>query len=320
MPNPSLLTMPEPTSPSITLTGLDGSNPLAFLAALGTLRTLTDAGPEDHVRLSWHRHAGACRPRINTHAIVQEDQLIETLYAALNHRQDRPAFQIGDNLNLPATDFHQHLLDSLNAYFESTETADRDTLDYFAAFGSDAIANDKGTMADTALRTMSGAGHQHFLKFFRDISKATDPDHLRRALFHEWDYADEGRGLNLRWDPLDDRRYALRWQNPSNDPNRTMRGANRLAMEAMPLLPTMPVNDRLITTAFQGKGARDTFFTWPIWSAPLSASVVQSLLSHLAIFLGSSRDLQARGISAVYTSARITTGKFRSFTPGVAVA
>src|SRR5690606_35990470 len=90
---------------------------------------------------------------------------------------------------------------------------------------------------------------------------------------------DEGRGMNLRWDPIDDRRYALRWENPSADPSKTMRGANRLAIEALPLLPTMPINSRLGTTGFQGSGTRDTFFTWPIWSVPLNMPVVASLLS-----------------------------------------
>ena len=37
----------------LLLTGLDGANPLAFLAALGTLRGLTLAWPERRVRLSW---------------------------------------------------------------------------------------------------------------------------------------------------------------------------------------------------------------------------------------------------------------------------
>src|SRR5476651_957235 len=37
----------------IELTGLDGSNLLAYLAALGTLRVLTLAEPERCVRMSW---------------------------------------------------------------------------------------------------------------------------------------------------------------------------------------------------------------------------------------------------------------------------
>src|SRR5690606_29377054 len=36
----------------IVLTGLDGTNPLAFLAALGVLETLTDQGVD--ARLRWH--------------------------------------------------------------------------------------------------------------------------------------------------------------------------------------------------------------------------------------------------------------------------
>ena len=40
------MTEQEQLNDGLVLTGLDGSNPLAFLAALGTLRGLTLAWPE----------------------------------------------------------------------------------------------------------------------------------------------------------------------------------------------------------------------------------------------------------------------------------
>jgi hypothetical protein len=166
---------------------------------------------------------------------------------------------------------------------------------------------------------MSGAGHQHFLKFIRELVSQTDAEHLRRTLFLKWDYADEGRGMNLRWDPLDDRRYALRWEDPSSDPMKTMRGANRLAIEAMPMLPTMPTTKRLATTAFEGKGARGTFFVWPIWNRPLSMECLRSVLG-LVTHLKDDGAVCARlNIAVIFTSARITTGKFRNFTPSAPV-
>jgi hypothetical protein len=128
-------------------------------------------------------------------------------------------------------------------------------------------------------------------------------------------YADEGRGMNLRWDPLDDRRYALRCENPSADPNKTMRGANRLAIEAFALLPTMPTGRRLATTAFQGSGARGTFITWPMWNVSLVAPVIASLLSNISGLTERSDLRSSLGVVAIYRSARITIGKFRNFTP-----
>ncbi len=170
------------------------------------------------------------------------------------------------------------------------------------------------------MRTMSGAGHQHFLKFFRELVARTDPEHLRRSLFQDWDYGDEGRGLNLRWDPADDRRYALRWDDPSTDPVRTMRGANRLAMEGLPLLPTMPTVRGLATTAFEGFRSRDTFFAFPVWSAPATVDIVRSILARGYWLKAAGPDTRsAFGVVAMFQSQRITTGKFRNFTPARAV-
>lgn len=320
--------MSDTNGQGVLLRGLDGSNPLAFLAALGTLRTLTLALPDETVKMSWEQSDGAWRLRVwcslshDTAAIVAK--LGEELATAIN----RPSFAVGDNLNLPAKEFRSHLCKAVEHAESLTTPRARVDADFLAAFGSEVITDDSGTMTDTALRTMSGAGHQHFLKFFREVVQRTDAGHLRRALFSPWDYADEGRGLNLRWDPLDDRRYALRWEDPSGDPVKTMRGANRLAIEALPLLPTMAVGNDLATTTFTGKGARDTYFTWPIWSAQLTEPIVRSLLGQVGTLCykdkateerrrGIMQDRLALGVVAVYTSARITIGKFRNFTPGV---
>ena len=79
-------------------------------------------------------------------------------------------------------------------------------------------------MTDTAFRTMSGAGHQHFLGFMRELAVHTTADQLRRALLSRWDYADSRP--SLRWDPADYRPHALRADDPSTDPIKTMRGAD----------------------------------------------------------------------------------------------
>ncbi|HWG06487.1 MAG TPA: hypothetical protein VG271_15860 [Beijerinckiaceae bacterium] len=245
-------------------------------------------------------------------AISSDETLILTLSDQLKRGVKRSSFEIGDDLNLQANEFREHLL----CADAKACSDDREDADYLAAFGCEACTNDDGTIQDTALRTMSGGGHQHFLKFFRDIVARTDLDHIRRALLQSWDYADDGRGLNLRWDPADDRRYAMRWDDPSGDPIKTMRGANRLAIEALPLLPTMPTLPGLATTCFKGSGARHTFFTWPIWDQPISVDVVRSVLARpVDLVAAGESERAAMGIVAVYSSQRITIGKFRNFAP-----
>lgn len=303
-------------SDGLLLRGLEGSNPLAFLAALGTLRTLTLALPNEKVRMSWQKHEGAWRPRVICSLNNDGDAIVNRSEVQLQKAIDCSAFDIGDNLNLLAQDFRQHLCSNVNAIADLSDRVARVNVDFLAAFGSEAITDDNKLMSDTALRTMSGAGHQHFLKFIREIVANTNSSHLRRALLHHWDYADEGRGMNLRWDPADDRRYALRWANPSTDPNKTMRGANRLAIEALPLLPTIPAGRTLATTAFEGAGAKGTFFIWPIWTTPVVMDVVGSLLLAVPDIKRNLNRANHLGVAALYTSARITTGKFRNFTPG----
>lgn len=306
-------------SNGILLKGLDGSNPLAFLAALGTLRTLTLALPDEPVKLSWEQYEGAWRPRVWCSLASDGDAIIAKLDGFIAQAIGRASFAIGDNLNLPASEFQAHLRRSVDHAEALTNPVARIDVDFFAAFGSDVVTNDDGTMQDTALRTMSGAGHQHFLKFFRELVSKTNADHLRRALFLKWDYADDGRSLNLRWDPLDDRRYALRWEDPSGDPVKTMRGANRLAIEALPLLATMPTALGLLTTAFQGSGRRSTFLTWPLWAQPIDMHLVIALLGQVESLKNDKSARVARGCIAMYSSTRITTGKFRNFTPSKSV-
>jgi hypothetical protein len=299
----------------ILLAGLDGANPLAFLAALGTLRTLSRALPAERVAMSWTDGGTGWRP-VLTFAAGGSERLIDLLDGQLRSAANRAAFAIGDNLNLPHPTFRSHTLCAAECV-TAAEKPDREDADFLAAFGCEACVNDDGTIEDTDLRTMSGGGHQHFLKFFRNLVAETNVSHLRRALLFTWDYADDGRNLNLRWDPADDRRYAMRWDDPSGDPIRTMRGANRLAIEALPLLPTMPTARGLATTCFQGSSARDTRFVWPVWTTAITVDVVRALLGSTAVLEATPPATRRhRGVVAMYSSRRINpTPKYRNFAP-----
>jgi hypothetical protein len=228
-----------------------------------------------------------------------------------------PAFAIDDNLKIPPDRYRKDYAELAAA--KAHESRDRTWADFVAAFGSEATASEEGVIQDTALRTMSGAGHQHFLKTMRDLVQNTAAEHLRKALFEPWRYEDPKP--SLRWDPADDRRYALRWNEPSGDPIRTVRGANRVAIEALPLLPAMPVGTRLETTGFRGRSSRDTFWTWPIWSAPLTVDAVRSVLAlrQLQEDPPPRPELAAMGVNEVYRSQRLTVGKYRNFAPAQAV-
>ena len=105
------------------------------------------------------------------------------------------------------------------------------------------------------------------------------------------------------------------------DKIRTVRGANRLAIEGLRLLPAMPADEGLRTTGFSGKGARNTFWSWPIWEIPLSENVVRSLLAlrELAEPVPNGDLLTRMGVQQVFRSQRLTVGKFRNLAPARAV-
>lgn len=304
------------------LVGLDGGNPLSFLAGLGVLRVSTLAWPERSVRLGWSEQQGGWRARLIVHPVIDEGAWLEGLDCFLRDAGGHRAFALGDDLNVAIATFRKAASDAAI----QSRPDERRHVDFLAAFGSDAVearANGKktGEMSDTAFRTMSGAGHQHFLGFMRVLVGDSGIDHLRKALFRTWQYDDPLEGHTMRWDPVDDVRYALRWRNSSGDPERkrsgTVWGANRLAIEALPLLSTAVTHGRLQTTGFTQRKGEGAIWTWPIWTAPMAQDCVRSLLalSQLQEVHPNRDRLSAMGIAEVYRSQRITQGKFRNFTP-----
>lgn len=310
----------------LILAGIDGANPLAFLAALGTLRTLSLAWPQSGVKMAWTAHTGAWRPILSASVALTEDGIVAIFAERLSRMADHPALAFADNLNVKPPAFRTFAEAAKAAAMKADDVDGGIAADFAAAFACDVLATEEGAVQDTALRTMSGAGHQHFLAFMRSIVKQTGPEHLRKALFARWTYDDAVTNQTLRWDPADDSRYALRWRDPSGDPARKkgggMLGANRLAIEGLPLVTCAPVGATLRTTGFTGSGARSTFWTWPIWTCPVGLDVCRSLLAHASLLGDKPNEhihLRALGVTAAFRSQRITVGKFRNFAPATSV-
>ena len=304
--------MPKSSEPGLMLNGLDGGSPLGFLAALGTLSTVSLADSDPAWRMKWVAQDGSWFPVLLANRVLCCEVLLELLACALQ-REATPEFDFDRNLNVDAEKFRKVARDAQS--FASSRN--RRYADFVTAFGCETVVTRDGkSIQDTALRTMSGAGHQHFLGTMKQLHAETTSEHLRKALFNAWDYSDVKSGF--RWDPKEDRRYALRWGNPSDtgrNPIRTMWGANRLAVEALPLFPAVPDSRRLETTGFtRCDGA--VLFTWPVWECAVSLEVVRSLLA-LAEMQEPEPDrtkLRAMGVAEVYRSRRITVGKYRNFT------
>ena len=301
---------------SLPLSGLSGGNPVAFLAAMGAFRLVAEAFPAIAVRLSWTPAGGSWAPILHTSQKTEPEQLVEALQKQMASRANCPALTVADNLKMPANRFRAYANDAATAWLKGSDPV---WAEFATAFGSDGVLDDEGMIEDTAFRTMSGAGHQHFLKFMNELACDTSEKQLTEALFGPWQYRDVG--FSMRWDPEDDRRYALRWFNPSGDAARNVRGANRLAIEGLRLFPTIPLTSHLATTGFSGQKANNTFWSWPIWEVPISLDTCRSLLAHAELTKQepASATCQALGVVAVFRSQRITNGKFRNFTPAQVV-
>lgn len=301
------------TATELALPALQGSSLLGFLAALGAFRTLATLPEMTTARMRWIAGGGSFSPVLRLPSPVDPDAIVEMLHAALRGLAGHYVITADKDLKIPRTVFRKLAAKTAEDFLTGNDAT---SAGFVAAFGCDAVGDEEGVIEDTAFRTMSGAGHQHFLEFMNELAKVTNVEQLREALFGPWRYRDASP--TMRWDAEDDRRYALRWDEPSKDPVRTVRGANLLAIAGLPFFATVPLSGHeLATTGFKGKGSRDTYVTWPIWRGWLPLETVRSLLSlrELQADDATAATLSAHGIDAVYRSQRITLGKYRNFTP-----
>ncbi|PJF46703.1 MAG: hypothetical protein CUN48_12435 [Candidatus Thermofonsia Clade 3 bacterium] len=332
----------------LTLTGPDGANPLGFLCALGILRTLSNAWPDSEVKMKWQQIGAPWRPVLRaSHAdldgrdeVGQKAVIVNAIFEELKRMEKHPAQCCptsentspsrpslkrmekhpaqcwNDTHDIPPEKYREYASKARDLFFRASN-ADHRPAEWAAALACD-VVTDGEHVEDTAFRTMSGQGHQHFLKQIRSLQERLEKKHIDEALFG-WQYQDEK--LNLRFDPSEDRRHALRWKSPDKDPIKTVWGANRLAAEGLPLCPVFPAGTKLKTTGFRGSGKDDTFWTWPIWSGFLSVAVVRSILALPALQADKPPrgELSPLGIVEVYRTQRITVGKYRAFTPPIAI-
>jgi hypothetical protein len=209
------------------------------------------------------------------------------------------------------------------ALFQQTTSATRrDDADWLAALASDVIPS-------SAFNQLQIPRRNYYYGNLRSVICRTNADHLHRAVFVPWDYADPLENQSLHLDPSEDRRHAHQWNKPTADPDRKksggMLGANRLAIEALALFTSLPNGDALRTIGFTGQRSYNTRWTWPIWDVPIGLSCIRSILTLAElqdeIVSADTRDrLHRRGIVTAFRIARILVEKTRNFTPADCVA
>lgn len=308
----------------LTLTGLEGHNPLAYLAALGTLRLLSRVWPEQLVRMAWRERAGAWRPVMSAERSVAADEVVAALDAEagrierlLPERLLQDAAREGPKTKTGGSAWADKLRFPLEIFAgRARELIGAGELDGAFALGgwaSDADSDDVDNR-EVAVRTRFDftAGQQAFLAMIRSVREECSALHIRESLFRPWRYVP---GTSMRWDPLDEKRqYALQAIDPTDssaNPILTVPGANLLAVEALPLFAFAATRRGLGQPGFGAGGTPS--WTWPIWSGFIGLDSVRTVLASAGM---SGEKARARGIVVRYQSLiTMPSGRYRCFTP-----
>ena len=290
------------------LAGLDGSDPLGFLAALGLLRVTTHVAPE--ARLRWVDDGGfraslTVPDELDPVRCVTDDlERWRAGHAAVDFAVD--AHRKVQDLKHPPADFR--------ALMRSV-AGDAEAAGFVAAYATGVTVDGSGQTKPTSLHMC--AGKQRFMDAVLSLRAEVTPDDIAEALHGPW----KGRvgPKNLRWRAAAERLRALLSFDPSKESAATIAGANWLAFQALPLFPTVPRGRKtMTTTAFVGRGKREQM-VWPIWAPPLSLPEVRTILGTASLTDLKPIPRRARGIVRVFEAAVVRSdqgyGSFAAATP-----
>jgi hypothetical protein len=265
---------------SLELNGIDGKNPLGFVAALGVVACVGG-------RLQWQAREAGWVPVITGLDPARETpvSLADELYRKLNPMPY--AYRLASDAELPYDDFKERTADerigskrkqaTIRAVTESALRAaiasmagEPVELERIAAHTCVvALRNQK--ISVTEVRSVSG--QVRYLANLRSIVEQAKRDDIYRALFERWLYRP---GPKLGLDP-DGYIENVAW-NVGKLGSVSEIGAERLALEGLRGLPTSVSRGRLVTRGYRGQR-----FRWPLSSAPRTFRTTSDLIgsSHL---------------------------------------
>ena len=255
------------------LTGLEGTNPLGFLAALGV--QVAFASEPRQPRLWWSDD-------VTPHAVVDgggdfstdriADQAL-AVFAEWNkspatnpRRPDGSAMPKGDELKLTPAD--------LRTYLSQTDQCDSGGA-LITALVAEGSLDKQGAAKPSDLYFT--AGQQKFLGMVRQVLRGTSRDDVLAGLEGPWSY--ESELPSLMWDVFDDRVYALAADDPAKEKKLTNPGSEALAVLGLSLHPVFAGRDRTLTQGCSGSW-KTGCYSWPLWCKPASPHAVKSLLAH----------------------------------------
>ena len=297
------------------LRGLEGTNPLGFLATLG-VQVLYDF--EQHQPKLWWSDD------VIPHAVVDPkfdvDDIVEQALRVFPRWVESPALRPGFGTN--ADDTAKFSPSDLKRYLDITRSRQPGNRLATALVAEESL--DGGGKVAKPTDLYFAAGRLKFLKIVRDILAGVDRDVLLEGLAGPWSYSSTLSSLG--WDTTDDRMYALAATNPATDKKLTNPGAEALAILGLSRHPVFGGRDRrgrdrTLTQGCAGPWRRGGTYTWPLWTRPATPNVVRSLLAHATggeiEITHRARWYRAWGITLVMRSAirRSDQGGYGTFGP-----
>ncbi|WP_146202020.1 type I-G CRISPR-associated protein, Cas3-extension family [Teichococcus aestuarii] len=315
----------------VVLGGLQGETLTGFLAALGVLRLLTEAG--DGVKLFWNTQP----PH---HAVLEwgrpDGQSLEERLAGLLESRVAPLALFPGRKKIKEVSPEEYR----EALLEAQSLGDELLSDLLAALTSDATARvtkvekpENGrkqrppdpegktlapvsALADPPWCALDGSQQKNLFLTVRRLQELVRPpvpkrgkeiasglaERLRATLQGPWIEKDEKASLYLEPSL---REHAYRWTNPTLDPMRFEGLANLLALVGLSLWPAVPEERRgevvLGSPCCFEKGGGRVEVSWPIWRGALSLAAARRLILLRDITASvQPTNLAARGVTAVY--------------------
>jgi hypothetical protein len=259
----------------LALDGLDGGNPMGFLAALGALAAL----PGD-AALSW---SVSVLPTAVLHTDLDHQGVVAAVLVDRDRVLDSVAVRFPDP-QASITDVKFADPAQTRAYLGAAAHAEDDGLSeaIAACLVPEVSLDNSGQAKPTDLHFT--AGQQKFLDMVRALGASVSAAHLEEAMVGPWRYAH--KMPSFMWDISDDRLYALSAVDPAGDKKRTVPGADWLAFRGLALLPSIGMIGRFgragRTLTPGGAGSwKSGSWSWPLWDVPIHRGTVQLLLGQI---------------------------------------
>jgi hypothetical protein len=263
--------------------------------------------------MGWRPHAGSWRPVVHVDGSFAESEVVVAINGELANGNGFSARRFHKNVKMSPRNFRRYAQLAINI---APGHSARLWLDFMAAVGTDAAVDKNGNVLRSSLQMVNGGKRQDFVSIIRKLVLNCTEEHIRNTLFGGWQYADSMTGENLRWDPCDDRRHAYRWDDPSGANTRrsgSQLGANRLAIEALPLFPVCPVGRGARTAGFDFNSEH---FIWPIWGYVACVDAVRSLLAMAELRKdnaeGGRFGLRCFGVEQIFSARRFAVDKYQT--------